>query len=105
MLALLAAVVFALIGIRGRGSAVLWAIGGAVFALFTSAIVSGLADATAIPYTDSVRNSHQTVALNISIVIVGAIAALLTAAAGGIFGRLWARRTRLGDSFVVQPRS
>jgi hypothetical protein len=96
VLAALAAVILGLIGWRGRGSVGLWAIGAAVFALFTSTIVSGLADATAIPYTDAVRNGRQTVAFIISVLIVAAIGALVVFVGSATFGRLWAGRPSLG---------
>ena len=96
VLAALAAVIFGLIGWRGRGSAALWAIGAAIFALFTSTIVSGLADATAIPYTDAVRNGRQMVAFIISVLIVATIGAVVVFIGSATFGRLWASRPSVG---------
>lgn len=92
VLALFSAVLFGFIGVRSRGSAALWAIGGAVFALFSATIISGLADATAIPYTDSVRNTRQAVAMVISVVFVAAIAAVLVLSGASAVRNWWGRR-------------
>jgi hypothetical protein len=82
----------AVIGLRSRGSAALWAIGGAVFALFSATIISGLADATALPYTDSVRNTRQAVAMVISIVFVAVIAAVFVLAGASTVRNWWSSR-------------
>ena|SRR5437870_5169698 len=81
LIAILAAALFAAIGIRSRGSLVLWALSGGVFAFGTAAIISGLADASAVPYTDRVLHHHQTTALILSVVIIGIAAFLLAVSA------------------------
>ena len=81
LIAVLAAVLFGVIGFRSRGSLVLWAVSGAVFAFGTAAIVSGLADATSLPYTDRVTDRHQTVALIISVVVIAIVGFLLAVSA------------------------
>ena len=83
VIAAAAAVVFGWIGLRGRGAWLLWALAGAVFGLFTASLISGLADATALPYTDVVKSGHQAVALVISILIVAIIGFLLAVGASG----------------------
>jgi len=92
VLALFSAVLFGFMGFRSRGSAVLWAIAGAVFALFSATIISGLADATAVPYTDSVRSGRQAVAMILSILFVGVIAGAFVLAGNSKVRSWWTKR-------------
>lgn len=98
VVAVLAAILFAVLGLGSRGRAVAWGLSGALLTLGAATVVSGLADATAIPYTDAVRNARQITALLISVLIV---------ASGGVFLALstgaGARLLRNLQRFQVTP--
>jgi hypothetical protein len=75
--ALVVAAWFGFMGHRRGQAAPYWAFGGAVMALTVGVIGAGLANATAVPTTDSVVQKHQTVALVLSVLIMSVTGVLL----------------------------
>jgi RsiW-degrading membrane proteinase PrsW (M82 family) len=73
IIALLAGMVFGVLGFRVRGNWTLWALGGALSTLLTALILASLADATALPYTDEVKNHRKMIALVLTVAIIGLV--------------------------------
>jgi len=74
---------FGLMGHRRRQAAPYWATGGAVMALTVGVIGASLANAAAVPTTDSVVQKHQTIALVLSVLIMSATGILLAISTRG----------------------
>src|SRR5215475_8082080 len=89
VVAVLSGIGFGFLGWRAGHGATLWAIGGASFGLVLSTIACGLANAAAVPYTDANLSRRQLVALIVSVILILAVAALLS------LGRIkWGASTR-----------
>jgi hypothetical protein len=78
-MALMAMVVFAVLGLKA-GQPLLWAFGGVVGGLSIATIASGLANASAVPYTDSIRTRNQFIAFAVFVVVFVLVGALLALA-------------------------
>ena len=77
-LALLAMILWGVLGFKAGQPWVRWAIGGAVGALVVGTIASGLATATAVPYTYRVTHRHQWIACGVVVVLVLLLGFLLS---------------------------
>ena len=79
VIGLLAAICFGFMKFKIDQTWSLWAIGGGIFGLVTATIISGLANAVAVPNTDAVRNKDQLVGLVIAVIIIATVGFLLQA--------------------------
>ena len=80
-IALMAMVVFAVLGLRA-GQPLLWAFGGFAGGVSLATIASGLANAIAIPYTDAVKTRNQFIAFAVVVSFFLLVSALLALASG-----------------------